>query len=287
MKKSGKYSVKSYINKVTFNEEYITKPIIINNEISDYMIRSNGIVESFKVQSMKDGKPHLMYGNLDIDGYRIVNLTHKGKKYTLKIHRLVAEAFIPNPFDKPEVNHKDGDKLNNDVSNLEWVFQWENVNHACEYDLRFSTYAPEYIHLVCSLLESNEHSLREISDITGVEYGMVRKIYGGICHKSISDQYNIRNYSPNDHTSKIKQNKLSDETVHDICKELVKGDLYITEIARKYNTTATSVIRFRNHKARKDITEQYNFDSFNSKGINQFIKKVRGEEVENDKFLFY
>ena len=56
------------------------------------------------------------------------------KKYVRKVvHRLVASAFIPNPHDKPEVNHIDSNPLNNSVGNLEWVTHSENMRHAYEY----------------------------------------------------------------------------------------------------------------------------------------------------------
>lgn len=59
------------------------------------------------------------------NGYRKINIRGKG----CYVHRLVAETFVANPFNLPQVNHKDGDKLNNRVENLEWVTNSENVRH--------------------------------------------------------------------------------------------------------------------------------------------------------------
>lgn len=64
-------------------------------------------------------------------GYNRVNLKNdKGKKRTYLVHRIIAKHFIPNPFNKPQINHIDGDKNNNSVKNLEWCTSQENVAHS-------------------------------------------------------------------------------------------------------------------------------------------------------------
>lgn len=59
-------------------------------------------------------------------GYLRVYLSKNGKRKHHKVHRLVAQAFIPNPDNKPQVNHIDGNKKNNSITNLEWVTDTEN-----------------------------------------------------------------------------------------------------------------------------------------------------------------
>lgn len=78
----------------------------------------------------------IMNQDTDRYGYKGVCI-HVGeykKRHT--VHRLVAEAFIPNPNNLPEVNHKDGDKQNNNVENLEWVTGSENIRHAIIHGLK-------------------------------------------------------------------------------------------------------------------------------------------------------
>ena len=72
-----------------------------------------------------------------LGGYLAYNLTYPdGKKRRTKVHRMLALTYIPNPENKPIVNHKDGNKLNNNLDNLEWVTNSENTQHAVETGLK-------------------------------------------------------------------------------------------------------------------------------------------------------
>jgi hypothetical protein len=68
--------------------------------------------------------------NVDNIGYYGARLTVNKVTVRKRLHRLVAEHFIPNPDNKPEVNHKDRDKSNNHIDNLEWVTHSENIQHS-------------------------------------------------------------------------------------------------------------------------------------------------------------
>jgi hypothetical protein len=74
------------------------------------------------------------------DGYIRVQFYKDHKPKMFNVHRVVAEIFVPNPYNKPFVNHKDGNKQNNHFENLEWVTQKENIKHA--YDMGLSKPMP-------------------------------------------------------------------------------------------------------------------------------------------------
>lgn len=101
-----------------------------------YQVSTVGRVRSLdRIVMRANNSPMLRKGVMltpqkDRDGYLLVGLKRGGKEYKAKVHRLVAEAFIPNYDNKPIVNHLDGDKGNNAVNNLEWCTDRENSHHA-------------------------------------------------------------------------------------------------------------------------------------------------------------
>lgn len=101
------------------------------------------ISDSGEVISYRWGKRKVLKLSKNSKGYLRINLFQKelNKARAISIHRLVAMAFIPNPDNKEQVNHKDGNKTNNDISNLEWVTNKENMTHAWETNLRDNGWA--------------------------------------------------------------------------------------------------------------------------------------------------
>ena len=108
-------------------------------EISNY---GNVKVLYFKnnLTNQKIYKPRLKKVRKDKYGYLVVTLHKNQKSKTYKIHRLVAEAFIKNPKNKPQINHKDGNKQNNYINNLEWCNNRENIKHAYKIGLQKPSY---------------------------------------------------------------------------------------------------------------------------------------------------
>ena len=234
-----------------------TRNIYINSCLTKYKVSRSGTV--YRIKS--NGKLSELKHDIDKDGYHRVTLYLNGKGYHRLVHRLVAEAYIPNPENKSQVNHKDGNKDNNYDYNLEWNTPKENIIHAHATGLSTvkrgdqhpeAVYTNEQIILVCTLLEENQLSMKEISKITNVTYTVVKQIRNKVIWKSVSKNFNF------DHYSVDRRKKYGDDKIRGVCKMLENG-FSIKEISDKTNIPYPIINSIYNHKSHKKISFNFNF----------------------------
>lgn len=146
------------------------KQIVIDNISTNYFITEDGkCYNSYTNKYLK--------GQVGKNGYISFNLTLGGSRRRVYAHRLVALAFIPNADkQKKEVNHKDGNKLNNTVNNLEWVTPSENQQHALELELR------KFNHVYC--FDKNKKLVAEYLNVSAAAAAV------GISKSIISQELN-------------------------------------------------------------------------------------------------
>lgn len=170
--------------------KYVDSPILPDR----YLIGSDGTVWS------KRRKKYIAQ-RLDRYGYPRVNLYEGTKLHTATVHRLLALAFIENddPKNKLEVNHIDGNKVNNKLSNLEWVTSSENQIHAFETGLQkghkgesngMAKYKEEDVVIVCEML-SEGYGNAQIRDITNYSISFIEKIKYGETWTYLTKEYGI------------------------------------------------------------------------------------------------
>lgn len=115
-----------------------------------------------------------MRGTLAMVGYWYVALRKNGETSHVLVHRLVAEAYLPNPDGKRTVNHKDGNKQNNRTSNLEWATDGE-----------------QQVHALATGLSSNSGELHYAAKLSSVDVEYIRSLKGVSTPKEIAAMYGV------------------------------------------------------------------------------------------------
>lgn len=157
----------------------------------EYIISSNGkIFCTIDNKRMMKSVPTKKAVKIDKYGYVKVSLYKNQKTYNKQVHRLVAEAFIPNPNNLPQVNHINGIKTDNRVENLEWVSCSDNMKHAYDNEIRKDRYKVAQYTLEGELIKEFKSEL-EATKTTGIRHinevtRGIRKQAGGYIWKRIA-----------------------------------------------------------------------------------------------------
>ena len=153
-----------------------------------YSVRFNRVLKQFYRGSRSDNK------------YLVVDLNKDGTRKTTSVHRIVAETFIPNPRNLPCVNHKDGNKDNNCVENLEWCTYSENNFHACRMGLKkipsgtknknSKLSSDEVVEIKkCLVLGDPEYGTRPLARKYGVDHNVILDIYHNRKYQDVKIPY--------------------------------------------------------------------------------------------------
>lgn len=138
-------------------------------------INSKGVARLLKGKYLSNSKTN---GN----GYHSANLCKDGSRFVRYIHRIVAEVFSPNPSDLPEVNHIDGNKSNNHISNLEWCSMLNNKKHASKNGLLSCGES----HHHAKLTDEEADEIRDLALNEVWPQTTIANLYG-ICQQTVSN----------------------------------------------------------------------------------------------------
>ena len=184
-----------------------------------------------QIKSVKWGKERIRKITTNKKGYCTISLDKK----TCQIHRLVAIAFIPNPEGLPQVNHKDGDKANNCVSNLEWISNYDNLMHSFNKLGREggkSVIKATRVLEVVELYKSGKRC-KDIASMFGVSSQSIHAIVTGKTYPKIKRDRVLK-------TRLLNNSKISVEDVKNMRRIYDLGGITIAAIARRFGVSRYS-----------------------------------------------
>lgn len=175
------------------------KEIPLENAVSEYLISEDGTI-------INKDRRHILNTHVNKKGYEVSNVSYYKGDYKVKsvpVHRLVALTYIPNKDNKEQVNHIDGNKLNNNVTNLEWVTNSENIKHANETGLMDK--AVKKIsgskNYQAKLLDCEVQAIRDLREENNTSVTTLSKIFG-VSRSGIKRIINYKSYKPDDYDYK-------------------------------------------------------------------------------------
>jgi hypothetical protein len=169
----------------------IWKPIVINNEITNYEISNLGRCRNITKLHWKS--KGILKPKVSKNGYVQYCIVHKGNNFYKYAHRLVAEAFIKGNTSL-QINHKDGDKQNNKVENLEWVTHKENMRHCFDVGLSSVNKPIEQYTLKGEFIREYP-SASEVGRILGFNVRAISNALIGKTNQSYGYQWKFKNDS--------------------------------------------------------------------------------------------
>lgn len=221
-----------------------------HEEYPDYLFTEDG--RTFSLHQNR-----FLLTRINANGYETISLNNKdGDQKWLRVHRLVAQIFIPNPENKPEVNHKDTNKLNNHKDNLEWVTSKENKEHAISNGLYESMrenspnviLTKEQVHAICRLIQDGRRN-KDIAEMFGVHKDTISSIKIKRLWTDISSQYSF--------TVK-RQERKSEKTVRSIC-EMLANNHTSEEVASTLSIDVREIRRIKRREIFSSISCEYKF----------------------------
>lgn len=261
-----KYNIAKYVIGTFSGNKKEWKRIMINGENTDYEMNKEGTLRDRNTKEIIE--PFQISHPIDYYLYDII--LPKGNKTMLSRHRMMAALFIPIPRKYREkgyqqenlvINHKDGVKGHDDLDNLEWCTQKENIEHALNHgllkfksgeDSHLATITDGEATEICELLAEGKRP-KEVSEITGIREKVVRHIYHGEAWKQLTKNYEFPEYEG------PKPYDYSDDVIKDVCDLIQEGKKNNREISEIAGVSERYISDIKTKKRRLDISSDYNF----------------------------